>query len=104
MKNLINFEQMEWSHPHEGVRSKEIEHHGRKMRLLEFSDGFAEHGWCLKGHIGYILEGKVTVNFSGEIREFSKGDGIWIEEGTEHKHKASVEPGGRALLILFENA
>ena len=93
---------MDWTSPAVGVREKRYENAGQIIRLVEFSDGFIEKDWCIKGHIGYVLEGSLTVDFNGKLVRYQKGDGIWIEEGVLSKHKAMVANKEKATLILFE--
>ena len=98
----INFESMAWEEPADGVRLKAYEQGGQKLRLVEFSKEFVEPDWCANGHIGYILEGRMEVDFDGKVIVFGPGDGVFIPEGREHKHK------GRALtdkvkVILVED-
>ena len=81
---------MEWEFPARGARFKAYEQGGRKLRLVEFSKEFVEPDWCTKGHIGYILEGQIEIDFDGEKEVFSPGDGLFIPAGEEHKHKARV--------------
>ena len=97
----MDFESMEWETPAEGVRFKAYEQGGRKLRLVEFSKEFVEPDWCTKGHIGYILEGQIEIDFDGQAIVFGPGDGVFIPAGEEHKHK------GKALtdvvrIILVE--
>ena len=42
------------------------------------------------------------MDFNGTKILFKEGDGIFIPEGEESKHKAQVENGETASLILFE--
>ncbi|MHC4423879.1 MAG: cupin domain-containing protein [Planctomycetota bacterium] len=98
----IDFESMEWEEPADGVRFKAYEQDGRKLRLVEFSKEFVEPDWCTKGHIGYVLEGQMEIDFNGKTIVFGPGDGVFIPECEEHKHK------GKALtdvvrLILVED-
>jgi len=86
----IDFESMAWESPAEGVRFKAYEQDGRKLRLVEFAKEFIEPGWCTKGHIGYILEGQMEIDFDGNIIVFGPGDGIFIPAGEKHKHKGHV--------------
>ncbi len=63
---------------------------------------FIEPDWCIKGHMGYILEGQLEVSFDGKVVVFNSGDGLFIPEGDERKHK------GRGLtevvkIILVED-
>ena len=86
----IDFESMEWETPAAGVRFKAYEQSGKKLRLVEFSKEFVEPDWCSKGHIGYVLEGQMEVNFDAKVTVLSPGDGMFIPAGQEHKHKGRV--------------
>jgi quercetin dioxygenase-like cupin family protein len=90
MNYKVDFESMEWETPVAGVRFKAFEKTGRKLRLVEFAKEFVEPDWCAKGHIGYILEGKIEIDFNGESIVFGPGDGVFIPAGSEHKHKGKV--------------
>lgn len=86
----VDFESIPWETPASGVKFKAYEQNGRKLRLVEFTKEFVEPDWCTKGHIGYILEGQMEIDFDGEKVVFGLGDGIFIPAGEEHKHKARV--------------
>ncbi len=86
----IDFESMPWVSPAVGVRFKAFERNTRKLRLVEFPKEFVEPDWCIKGHIGYILEGRMEIDFDGEKEVFGPGDGVFIPPGRQHKHKGRV--------------
>ena len=96
----IDFKNEPWESPAPGIRFKAFVAEGKKLRLLEFSDKLFEKNWCLKEHLGYVLEGRMTIDYCGEVIEFRAGEGLFIAEG--EKHKARIAPGERALLVLFE--
>jgi glyoxylate utilization-related uncharacterized protein len=103
MKNyLIDFKNMECETPAPGVRYKAYTRGNHKMRLVEFTGEFVEDDWCTKGHVGYILEGNLLIDFNGRLSTFRAGDGFFIPEGEESKHKGKVAKGEKALIILFE--
>lgn len=102
--SVIDFESMSWESPAPGVRQKAFSRNGQKMRLVEFSEEFLEPDWCTKGHVGYVLDGRLQIDFNGKIKEYKTGDGLWIDEGAEFRHKGSVAKGEKALLILFEKS
>ena len=85
----IHFDSMAWESPARGARFKAYEQDGKKLRLVEFSKDFIEPG-CTNGHIGYILEGQMEIEFNGKAIVFGPGDGLFIPAGPEHKHKAKV--------------
>ena len=58
--------------------------------MVEFSKEFVEPDWCTKGHIGYILEGQMEINFDGKKVVFNAGDGVFIPAGEKHRHKGRV--------------
>jgi quercetin dioxygenase-like cupin family protein len=55
-----------------------------------------------RGHIGYVPEGRISIDFNGEVIDFKAGDGIFIPEGEESRHKGMVARGEKVLVILFE--
>lgn len=69
---------------------------------MKFLDNFVEEEWCVSGHIGYVLDGEMTIDFNGTIKNYKKGDGLWIKEGESSKHKAIIKKGKQVELILFE--
>ena len=86
----VNFDEIQGDTPAPGVRSKVVVIHGKKIRLVEFTKEFIEPDWCKKGHIGYILEGHLEIDFNGNIVVFNPGDALCIPEGERHKHRAQT--------------
>jgi len=86
----VDFESMEWETPAVDVKFKAYEQGGKKLRLVEFTKEFVEPDWCTKGHIGFILEGQMEIDFGGKVIVFGPGDGVFIPAGEKHKHKGRV--------------
>ena len=99
----IDFRSMEWESPTDGVRFKAYGQGGKKLRLVEFFKEFVEPDFCTRGHIGYILEGQMEIDFDGEKETFGPGDGVFIIAGQEHKHKGRVLTD-KVKAILVEEA
>lgn len=102
-ENLIKFENIEWDKPKMGVRQKIYSNGKTRLRLLQFSEDFIEEDWCIKGHVGFVLNGIMRIDFNGTIKRYKKGDGIWINQGDANKHKVMIEKGQHIELILFES-
>ena len=81
-----DFTSIPWEIPAKGARFKSYKQNGKQVRLVEFTDELVETDWCTKGHIVYILEGKLEVNFNGNVVVFNKGDGLFILAGEKDKH------------------
>jgi len=101
MEVLIKFSEIDWQSPATGIRHKRLEAGGKVLRLVEFSDGFVEHDWCLRGHWGIVLTGQLHVDVAGSAVVFAEGDGIAFPggEGTRHRHIWAKSP---TLLFLVE--
>ncbi len=99
---IVKFKDLEWEVPTKGVRQKTLKQNTQQVRLLEFSDQLLEEEWCTKGHIGYVLEGELSIDFKGKVVHYVKGDGLWIMPGEKYGHKALIAKGKSALLVLFE--
>jgi mannose-6-phosphate isomerase-like protein (cupin superfamily) len=87
MEYRVDFETIEWESPMAGVRHKVKKIGARQIRLVEYSREMEPH-WCEKGHYGYILEGTCEIEFETGTRLFEPGDGVFIPDGAEHKHRA----------------
>ena len=101
-KCKVDFDSIAWECPMKGVRFKAFNQDGRRLRLVEFSKEFVEPDWCVKGHIGYVLDGEMEIDFDGEIVHIGPGDGVFIPPGEEHKHIGKVLTDV-ARLILVED-
>ncbi len=85
----INFNELEWEEPIEGVRCKIVKYGKKQIRYIEYSKEMPPH-WCNKGHYGLTLDGEWEIEFEKEKNIYKSGDGIFIPDGEEHKHKARV--------------
>jgi mannose-6-phosphate isomerase-like protein (cupin superfamily) len=98
----LDFRSLPWERPAPGIRSKAFVTARKKLRLAEFTEELCEKDWCLKEHLGYVIEGRMTIDFDREAVEFKTGNGFYISEG--ERHKARIVPGRKARLIMLENA
>ena len=96
----IDFSNLPLSSPAPGVRSKVYGDGNRQIRWVEFSRDFIELDWSRKGHIGYVLEGELEINFGGRLIIFKPGDGIFITAGEESQHKARAITDVVQLLLV----
>ena len=97
----IDFRNLPWVQPAPGVRAKIYRAGTTQVRLVEFSKEFVEPDWCQRGHIGYVLDGRIEVSFSGKMEAFEAGDGVFIPPGEKHQHKTHVLTD-TATLVLIE--
>ena len=99
----VDWESKPWETPAPGLRFRKYERDGRRLRLAEFTKGFVEADWCVKGHIGYVLEGVIEVDFHTRQEVFVAGDGLFIPAGNEHGHKAHAITDCVSLVLVDED-
>lgn len=98
----VIFDSLAWQASLPGARFKVFGDGKKQMRLLEFTSEFVELEWCEKGHVGFVLQGELEIDFVGKIVRYEKGAGIFITQGASTKHKArSITP--TVLLFLVED-
>lgn len=96
----VDFRSLSWESPMEGVRFKACEYDGRRLRFVEFTKEFVEPDWRTKGHIGFVLDGEMEIDFDGEIIHFGPGDGLFIPVGEDNKHMAKILTNAVKLILM----
>jgi quercetin dioxygenase-like cupin family protein len=96
----VDFGRMPWENGREGVRYKVYTEGARQLRLVEFDTSEGDPHWCDRGHIGFVLAGSLTIDFSGQVLAFSAGDGLFIPPGAASVHRGvTIEPGTRLIMV-----
>jgi mannose-6-phosphate isomerase-like protein (cupin superfamily) len=99
----VAFDEMPWETSPAGVRFKVQKVGARQLRLLEFSRDLEHPHWCTTGHLGYVLEGAMEVEFSTGSQVFREGDGVAIPSGEVEKHRPRALTD-RVRMIFVEDA
>ncbi len=97
-----DFDKLKWELPIEGVRHKYIDQNNLRIRLVEYSNEMPPH-WCEKGHYGYLIEGQMEIEYEREKIIYKPGDGIFIPEGPDHRHRGKSLTE-RVLIFFIEKA
>jgi quercetin dioxygenase-like cupin family protein len=96
----VAFDEMAWQQVRPDVRQKVYCEGSRQLRLVEFATTDGPEHWCDVGHIGYVLKGSLEISFDGQVLAFKTGDGLFIPDGAQSRHRAvSIEPGTQLLMI-----
>lgn len=85
----VKFGELKAEKTFEGVKSKGYKHDDKQLRVVEYSKKMPPH-WCEKGHYGYMLEGSWEIEYQNEKVVYQPGDGVFIPDGKEHRHRAKV--------------
>ena len=98
----IDFDRLEWVSPIPGMRHKVFEEGKRRIRLVEYLPSMEPH-WCSRGHAEYILDGRFEIEFDGRTEVFEAGDGVFIADGENHRHRArALSASVRAIFVEDE--
>jgi quercetin dioxygenase-like cupin family protein len=96
----IDFHGVPWLEPAEGVRCQTVLSNGHQFRIVEFAVGISESNWCGNSHLGYVLAGRMEVEFRDAVQVFSVGDALTISAGD--MHRARVVDGPVRLFLIEE--
>jgi len=96
----VDFSKLAWEQPLKGLRQKCLVQNNICLRLAEFSKEIPQD-WCGNGHTGYVIEGTVELEFESGAVTYHKGDGIFIPDSPEHKHRVRVL-SDKALIFFVE--
>lgn len=100
----IDFPNMEWTSwekPGANGRVKISYIGNKRLRLLELPPGFNEEHWCLKGHVGYVLQGEFTIHYEDRKVSCSPGMGFVIPDGDPHRSQG-MEGNPTLVFVLDE--
>jgi quercetin dioxygenase-like cupin family protein len=96
----VDFASIEWCEGRPGVRFKTYREGSRQVRLVEFSTGEGDPHWCELGHIGFVLQGGLKIDFKGTVLAFDAGDCLFIPPGASSAHRSvSILPGTRLFMV-----
>lgn len=99
----IAFDTLPWQTSASGVRFKAQTVGSQQLRLLEFTRELDHPHWCETGHLGYVLEGELEIEFEHEAIRFRAGDGISIPPGSTDRHRPRAV-SDLVRLIFVEQA
>ena len=85
----VDFDQLDWEVPFEGIRHKYLDQGNLRVRLVEYSKEVPPH-WCEKAHYGYLIDGQFKIEYEKSAIIYNPGDGIYIPPGPAHKHRATA--------------
>ena len=71
---------------------------GRSAGILELSPRWNETDWCIKAHVGYVISGRLRLEFARQApMQIGRDIGFWIPSGCAHK--ASCKRTTRLFVV-----
>ena len=70
-----------------------------RVRMVEYSPGYAADHWCEKGHVLLVLEGELTTEVAGGQRHVLRaGTSYQVGDGVA-PHRSSTETGATLFIV-----
>jgi len=105
LKNYrVALDELPWETSPAGVRFKAYEDAERRLRLLEFGRDLDHPGWCTTGHVGYLLEGEMEVEFDDRVVTFRAGDVLVFPAREADGHRPRALTDHVRMIFLEETA
>lgn len=75
------------------------QHGSLRLRLVEYSPGYAADHWCEKGHILFCLEGELCTELrDGRVFRLTPGMTYEVADGAE-PHRSSTAAGAKLFVV-----
>jgi quercetin dioxygenase-like cupin family protein len=92
----IDFDQLTLTPGAHPLETKRVPHSAGVVRL-EFAPGFVDANLCTNGHVIYVIEGALTLQFDDATAVVSAGEACVIEPGTAHR---AANAGAHTVTVL----
>lgn len=70
-----------------------------RVRVVEYSPGYAADHWCSKGHVLFVLEGVLRTELKdGRVVTLTRGTSYQVADGAE-AHRSSTDTGVRLFIV-----
>lgn len=89
-KHKVKFDELEWNDVGDCMKFKRYQHGDAQVRLVTWGKDMEHEDWCIKGHYGYVIEGKAEITYSDQTETYEAGDVIFIPDGREFRHRPKV--------------
>lgn len=81
------------------ARWRTVEKGNIRVRMVEYSPGYAADHWCRRGHVLLVLEGELVTELEdGHRFTLTKGMTYHVAEGAE-AHRSSTRTGAALFIV-----
>ena len=96
----VPFESVEWADDQADIHSRAAQALGQRWAIVEYEAGAARGEWCLDGHRGYVLAGRIEYEFDDGSAPLTveRDEGFFLAAGTGHRGR---NPGGETTRLFL---
>ena len=71
-----------------------------RARVVEYSPGYRADHWCARGHVLWVVEGRLTVELKNGVRhDLKKGMSFQAADDDLNPHLAFTETGATVFIV-----
>jgi quercetin dioxygenase-like cupin family protein len=71
-----------------------------RIRMVEYSPGYLADHWCDRGHILYVLSGKLETELrDGRRFTLTEGMSYQVSDFGDHAHRSSTTEGASLFIV-----
>ncbi len=70
-----------------------------RVRMVEYSPGYASDHWCCRGHVVLVLRGEIETLLRDGRRFVTRQGESWQVSDRDGEHRSS-SPGGATMFII----
>jgi quercetin dioxygenase-like cupin family protein len=97
----LDFDAVDWAADQAGIRSRAAVALGSRWAIVEYEPHAARGEWCVDGHRGYVLAGRIEYEFDdgAEPLVVEEGEGFFLAAGSGHRGRNPGDTLARLFLI-----
>ena len=97
----LDFGSVDWADDQADIRSRAAAALGSRWAVVEYQPHAAREEWCVDGHRGYVLAGRIEYEFDdgSDTLAVDEGQGFFLAAGTGHRGRNPRETAARLFLI-----
>ncbi len=81
------------------VTSKIVQLGHLRVRIVEFSPGYRADHWCPKGHVVFVLDGRLTSDLEDGRSFTTSAGGCFVVGDNDGRHCARTDIGAKVLIV-----
>jgi hypothetical protein len=71
-----------------------------RVRMVEYSPGYAANHWCDRGHVLYVIEGELDTELrDGRTFKLTAGMSYQVSDCGDAAHRSSTRTGARLFIV-----
>ncbi len=100
---VARLEQEAWRDDAPGIRAREcFDMDGKRFAIVEYGPGAARDDWCVVGHYGFVVSGRIRYRFEdgSPALEAGAGEGFFLSTAPAHPGGNAADEGPTTLFLI----